>query len=90
MKYLSDDDIRPVGDRLTVQSAEVIEYRIDAVLHMAGTGSETRRSWQRPSSVWRVGSILDGGLALRCHVQPSTRSCISAASVGWTFPTGRI
>ncbi|KRA27317.1 baseplate assembly protein [Pseudomonas sp. Root569] len=40
MKYLSDDDIRPVGDRLTVRSAEVIEYRIDAVLHMAGTGSE--------------------------------------------------
>ncbi|PNY77498.1 baseplate assembly protein [Pseudomonas fluorescens] len=40
MTYLSDDDIRPVGDRLTVQSAEVIEYRIDAVLHMAGTGSE--------------------------------------------------
>lgn len=40
MKYLSDDDIRPVGDRLIVQSAEVIEYRIDAVLHMAGTGSE--------------------------------------------------
>lgn len=40
MKYLSDDDIRPVGDRLTVQSAEIIEYRIDAVLHMAGTGSE--------------------------------------------------
>ena len=40
MTYLSDDDIRPVGDRLTVQSAQVIEYRIDAVLHMAGTGSE--------------------------------------------------
>lgn len=38
--YLSDDDIRPVGDRLTVQSAEVLEYRIDAVLHMAGVGSE--------------------------------------------------
>ena len=38
--YLSDEDIRPVGDRLTVQSAEVLEYRIDAVLHMAGTGSE--------------------------------------------------
>ena len=38
--HLSDEDIRPVGDRLTVQSAEVQEYRIDAVLHMAGTGSE--------------------------------------------------
>lgn len=38
--HLSDEDIRPVGDRLTVQSAEVQEFRIDAVLHMAGTGSE--------------------------------------------------
>lgn len=38
--YLSDDNIRPVGDRLTVQSAQIIEYRVDAVLHMAGTGSE--------------------------------------------------
>lgn len=37
---LSDDDIRPVGDRLTVQSAEILEYRIDAVLHMIGTGPE--------------------------------------------------
>ena len=40
LEYLSDEDIRPVGDRLTVRSAEVKEYRIDAVLHMAGTGSE--------------------------------------------------
>ncbi|MFP5497049.1 baseplate J/gp47 family protein [Pseudomonas sp. P7779] len=39
-KYLSDDNIRPVGDRLTVQSAQVIEYRVDAVLYMSGTGSE--------------------------------------------------
>ena len=38
--HLSDEDIRPVGDRLTVQSAEVLEYRVDAVLHMSGTGSE--------------------------------------------------
>lgn len=38
--YLSDENIRPVGDRLTVQSAEVQQYRIDAVLHMAGVGSE--------------------------------------------------
>jgi len=40
LAHLSDEDIRPVGDRVTVQSAEVQEYRIDAVLHMAGTGSE--------------------------------------------------
>lgn len=40
MAYLSDDERRPVADRLTVQSAEVLEYRIDAVLHMVGVGSE--------------------------------------------------
>lgn len=37
---LSDDDIRPVGDRLTVQSAEILEYRIDAVLYPVGAGPE--------------------------------------------------
>ena len=40
LHHLSDENLRPVGDRLTVQSAEVLEYRIEAVLHMAGTGSE--------------------------------------------------
>ncbi|KJK17165.1 baseplate J/gp47 family protein [Pseudomonas sp. 2(2015)] len=38
---LSDDDVRPVGDRLTVQGAQVLRYRIDAVVHMAGSGPET-------------------------------------------------
>ncbi|MQU55300.1 baseplate J/gp47 family protein [Pseudomonas sp. FSL R10-1339] len=40
LHHLSDENLRPVGDRLSVQSAEVLEYRIEAVLHMAGTGSE--------------------------------------------------
>lgn len=30
---LSDDDIRPLGDRLTVQSVQVIEYAVEAVLY---------------------------------------------------------
>lgn len=30
---LSDDDIRPLGDRLTVQSVGVIEYAVEAVLY---------------------------------------------------------
>lgn len=38
--YLSGDDLRPVGDRLTVQSAQVIPYSIQAIVHMVGTGSE--------------------------------------------------
>lgn len=37
---LSDEDVRPVADRVTVQSAEVLRYSIDAVVHMEGTGSE--------------------------------------------------
>lgn len=37
---LSDEDVRPVCDRVTVQSAQIIDYRIDAILHMAGAGPE--------------------------------------------------
>lgn len=40
-EWLSDDDVRPVGDRLTVQSAKVLHYRIDAVLYMKGPGPES-------------------------------------------------
>lgn len=40
MAYLSDDDRRPLGDRLTVQSAEVIPYSVTAQLHLATTGPE--------------------------------------------------
>lgn len=38
--YLSDEDRRPLGDRLTVQGADVIEYSVEAVLHLATTGPE--------------------------------------------------
>ncbi|WP_338507540.1 baseplate J/gp47 family protein [Pseudomonas poae] len=37
---LDDDDVRPVGDRVTVQGAQVLHYRIDAILHMNGAGPE--------------------------------------------------
>ncbi|MGQ3318624.1 baseplate assembly protein [Pseudomonas brassicacearum subsp. neoaurantiaca] len=38
--YLNDEDRRPVADRLTVQGAQILPYRIDAVVYMAGTGPE--------------------------------------------------
>ncbi|MBP5956991.1 baseplate J/gp47 family protein [Pseudomonas anatoliensis] len=41
---LNDDDVRPVGDRVTVQSAQVIRYEIDAILHMTGAGPEVDAS----------------------------------------------
>ncbi|KGM27614.1 MULTISPECIES: baseplate assembly protein [Photorhabdus] len=34
---LNDEDVRPVADRLTVQSAEIVDYQIDAVLYLYPT-----------------------------------------------------
>ncbi|WP_311968584.1 baseplate J/gp47 family protein [Pseudomonas baltica] len=38
--YLSDDDRRPVADRLTVQSAQVMPYSVDATIYLPSTGPE--------------------------------------------------
>lgn len=38
--YLSDEDRRPVADRLTVQSAVVLPYSVEAVLHLHAVGPE--------------------------------------------------
>lgn len=38
--YLSDEDRRPVADRLSVQSAQVLAYTVQAKLHLATTGPE--------------------------------------------------
>ena len=37
---LDDDDVRPLGDRVLVQSAEILDYRIEAILHMNSAGPE--------------------------------------------------
>lgn len=52
---LNDDDVRPVGDRVNVRSAEVLRYRIDAVLYLTGTGPEneaTLAECQRRLQAW--------------------------------------
>lgn len=38
--YLSDDDRRPVADRLVVQGAEILPYVINAVLYLGTVGPE--------------------------------------------------
>ncbi|CUI71319.1 Uncharacterized homolog of phage Mu protein gp47 [Achromobacter xylosoxidans] len=35
---LSDEDIRPMGDRVTLQSSSIVRYTVRAVLHMKGEG----------------------------------------------------
>ncbi|WGO91836.1 baseplate J/gp47 family protein [Pseudomonas viciae] len=42
--YLSDDDRRPVGDRLTVQSAKIIRYQVKAKLFPLTSGPENELS----------------------------------------------
>lgn len=51
---LSDDSVRPVGDRLTVQSAEIVDYEIAATLYfypgpesepIADAAEEALQSW---------------------------------------------
>ncbi|PKA72403.1 phage-related baseplate assembly protein [Pseudomonas baetica] len=39
--YLSDDDRRPVADRLTVQSAKILNYQVKAKLYLLTNGPET-------------------------------------------------
>lgn len=39
-RYLSDDDRRPVADRLIVQSADVLPYSVTAELHLSTVGPE--------------------------------------------------
>jgi phage-related baseplate assembly protein len=39
--YVSDDDVRPLGDRLIVKGAQILPYSITAILHPDGTGAES-------------------------------------------------
>lgn len=41
---LDDEEVRPVADFVTVQSAEIIRYQINAILHMNSAGPEADAS----------------------------------------------
>jgi phage-related baseplate assembly protein len=79
---LSDDDVRPVADRLTVQGAEILRYRIDAVVHMAGSGPETEatlaeckrrlQAWVNPRR--RLGAeVARSGVDAQLHINGVSR-----------------
>ncbi|MEG9622059.1 baseplate assembly protein [Pseudomonas guariconensis] len=88
-QYLNDDDVRPVADRVTVQSAEILPYRIDAVVYMAGTGPENeallaeceRRlvAWVNPRR--RLGvEVSRSGVDAQLHISGVSR----VELVGWS------
>ena len=70
---LNDEDTRPMGDRLTVQSSSIITYSVRAVLHMKGEGRAGRSRWRPPRA--RVAPTSTGPAA------PASvwRSAINAA-----------
>jgi phage-related baseplate assembly protein len=91
---LSDDDVRPLGDRLIVQSAQVLPYRIEAILHMEGVGAENEAILNDATN--RLGAWINPRKRLGVEV---ARSAIDAQLhitgvrrvelVGWQdiFPT---
>jgi len=79
---LNDDDVRPVGDRLTVQGAQILRYRIDAVVHMSGSGPEieaTLAECKRRLQAWinprrRLGAeVARSGVDAQLHINGVSR-----------------
>ncbi|MGE8395627.1 baseplate J/gp47 family protein [Pseudomonas sp. BIGb0427] len=79
---LNDDDVRPVGDRLTVQGAQILRYRIDAVVHMSGNGPEIEatlaecksrlQAWINPRR--RLGvEVARSGVDAQLHIHGVSR-----------------
>lgn len=86
--HLSDDDVRPVADRLTVQAAEILPYRVEAVLYKAGTGPENEailaackarlQAWVNPRR--RLGlEVSRSGIDAQLHIDGVSR----VELVGW-------
>lgn len=79
---LNDDDVRPVGDRLTVQGAQILRYRIDAMVHMNGSGPEveaTLAECKRRLQAWvnprrRLGAqVARSGVDAQLHINGVSR-----------------
>lgn len=80
--WLNDDDVRPVADRVTVQRAEILRYRIDAVLYMASTGAEVEATMveaKRRLAAWvnprrRLGvEVARSGIDAQLHIAGVSR-----------------
>lgn len=72
--YLSDEDRRPVADRLTVQSAAVLNYTVTAVLHLTTVGPEAEPI--RATAEARLAALVSKRRRLGMEVN---RSALDAA-----------
>ena len=72
--YLSDEDRRPVADRITVQSAQVLPYTVEAVLYLNSSGPESEPA--RAAAEARLATLVN---ARRRLGQEVNRSALDAA-----------
>jgi phage-related baseplate assembly protein len=73
---VNDEDTRPLGDRVTVQGAEIIEYAIDATLYLYPGRSRNRSLTLRASlqTFWhadkKIGrDVVRSAISAALHVQ---------------------
>ncbi|MCO7519179.1 MULTISPECIES: baseplate J/gp47 family protein [unclassified Pseudomonas] len=87
--HLNDDDVRPVADRLTVQGAQILLYRVTAIVYMSGTGPENEAvlaecrarlaAWVNPRR--RLGlEVARSGVDAQLHIAGVSR----VELVGWS------
>ncbi len=72
--YLSDEDRRPVGDRLTVQAAEILPFSVTARLYLTTVGPEAEPI--RAEAEARLGAYLGKRRRLGLEI---SRSALDAA-----------
>lgn len=86
---LNDDDVRPVADRVTVQSAQILPYKIEAKVYMVSNGPENEailatcrerlQAWINPRR--RLGvEVARSGVDAQLHINGVSRVELTA----WT------
>ncbi|WP_345956716.1 baseplate J/gp47 family protein [Pseudomonas fulva] len=86
---LNDDDVRPVADRVIVQSAQILPYKVDAKVYMVSNGPENEailatcrerlQAWINPRR--RLGvEVARSGVDAQLHINGVSRVELTA----WT------
>lgn len=86
---LDDDDVRPVADRVIVQSAQILPYKVDAKVYMVSNGPENEailatcrerlQAWINPRR--RLGvEVARSGVDAQLHINGVSRVELTA----WT------
>ncbi|WP_367598016.1 baseplate J/gp47 family protein [Pseudomonas fulva] len=86
---LNDDDVRPVADRVTVQSAQILPYKVEAKVYMVSNGPENEailatcrerlQAWINPRR--RLGvEVARSGVDAQLHIDGVSRVELTA----WT------